>query len=59
MMYLEAIKERNAKPERQPRLRETIDSDVRRGRLREAMMEHVSPMASIDAAPAPEYMQGR
>ena len=62
MMHLEAIKERNRKPARQP---EVIETSRYAGEARLANSpQHtaawrVSPMASIDAAPLPEYMQGR
>ena len=59
MMHLEAIKERNRKPAPQPTYLEGLDFNGDESRVREIMREAVSPMASIDAAPLPEYMQGR
>lgn len=62
MMHLEAIKERNKKPAPCADYR---DPDKAMGWLagewcaQDIKREAVSPMASIDAAPLPEYMQGR
>lgn len=58
-MHLEAIKERNRKPAPQPTDMDAISFVFAESRAREIMGECVTPMTSIDAAPLPEYMQGR
>ncbi len=61
MMHLGAIKERNRKPTPQPASIHTdsgLDTYLAgRARRYTIMREAVSPMASIDAAPVPEYQR--
>lgn len=60
MMHLEAIKERNRKPQGNVRLYQTIIFDVAcMTRAKAIQEEAVSPAQSIDAAPLPEYQRDR
>jgi hypothetical protein len=61
MTHLEAIKERNAKPvsNRRKSHDEGMEWLAGEWRRQDIMREAISPLASIDAAPLPEYMQGR